>query len=387
MMEPISVVQEMMTAFAEATGLLRAEKPPRRYLWTDAFAVCNFLELEHQTGIGSWKQLALQLVDQVHTQLGRHRQDDRRTGWISGLSEEEGRRHPTLGGLRIGKQLNERKSTDPYDDPLEWERDGQYFHYLTKWMHALNRLSRSTNKAVFNAWAVELAKASHAGFVHMAPSGGAGMYWKMSIDLSYPLVPFMGQHDPLDGLITYHQLVATASTFSQNPEPDLSAEIADMEGLCKDRSWATDDSLGIGGLLWDSHRIVQLILEDAFRDTSLLEDLLKSSLVGLELYRDDPLWDLPAHSRLAFRELGMAIGLHAVERTEGLVRKRPDRFPRDHVIHGLIDHCGRYLPLSANIEQFWLDSRNRQSKSWLEHLDINRVMLATSLAPDAYLDL
>lgn len=36
------------------------------------------------------------------------------------------------------------------------------------------------------------------------------MYWKMSIDLSSPLVPSMGQHDPLDGLITYLQLQATA---------------------------------------------------------------------------------------------------------------------------------------------------------------------------------
>ena len=36
------------------------------------------------------------------------------------------------------------------------------------------------------------------------------MYWKLSIDLSRPLVASMGQHDPLDGLVTCAQLEATA---------------------------------------------------------------------------------------------------------------------------------------------------------------------------------
>jgi hypothetical protein len=75
-------------------------------------------------------------------------------------------------------------------------------------MHALNRLSRITENPVFNLWAIELAKAAHRGFVHVLPDGSKRMYWKMSIDLSYPLVPLMGQHDPLDGWITYNQLQA-----------------------------------------------------------------------------------------------------------------------------------------------------------------------------------
>ena len=36
------------------------------------------------------------------------------------------------------------------------------------------------------------------------------MYWKMSIDLSRPLVASMGQHDPLDGFVTCAELDATA---------------------------------------------------------------------------------------------------------------------------------------------------------------------------------
>lgn len=97
-MRSIPTVQHIMTEFAESTGL-RGGKKPRRYLWTDAFAVCNFLELYRQTQEAGWRQLTLDLVDQVHNTLGRHREDDPRTGWISGLSEEEGKRHPTMGGI------------------------------------------------------------------------------------------------------------------------------------------------------------------------------------------------------------------------------------------------------------------------------------------------
>ena len=38
-------VREIMMEFARKTGLSPASGAPRRYLWTDAFAVCNFLGL------------------------------------------------------------------------------------------------------------------------------------------------------------------------------------------------------------------------------------------------------------------------------------------------------------------------------------------------------
>ena len=203
----LSIAIELMREFAALTGLSPAGESQRRYLWTDAFAVCNFLELYRQTSDESYRNLALLLVDQVHQILGRHRGDDRRTGWISGLDEREGRLHPTIGGLRIGKKLNERSPVDPFDDQLEWDRDGQYYHYLTKWMHALNRVSAVTGDPMFRRWAIELAQTAHAGFTMVSPSGGQKrMVWKMSIDLTYPLVASMGHHDPLDGLITYREL-------------------------------------------------------------------------------------------------------------------------------------------------------------------------------------
>lgn len=207
-----------MAEFADQTGLTQVGKRPHRYLWTDAFAVCNFLELYRQTGDDNFKSLALLLVDQVHNTLGRHREDDARSGWLSGLDEDEGRLHPTMGGLRIGKKLKERGPAAPLDDELEWDRDGQYYHYLTKWLHALNCVSMVTADPTYSNWARELAKAVHPRFIFTHPADGRKyLHWKMSIDLSRPLVPAMGQHDPLDGLITYYQLQGQAGTDPAAP--------------------------------------------------------------------------------------------------------------------------------------------------------------------------
>ncbi|MDX1676054.1 MAG: hypothetical protein R3314_14765, partial [Longimicrobiales bacterium] len=123
--------KSLLDGFADVTGLTEDGRE-RRYLWTDAFAVCTWL------GLGQ-RDRALELVDRVHHTLGKHRPDDEREGWISGLSDAEAEACPTAGGLRIGKPLPERGPDDPYDRRLEWERDGQYFHYLTKWMRALER--------------------------------------------------------------------------------------------------------------------------------------------------------------------------------------------------------------------------------------------------------
>ncbi|MCG6534335.1 MAG: hypothetical protein L7F78_06510, partial [Syntrophales bacterium LBB04] len=352
-----------------------------------AFAACNFLEVSRQTRDERWQQLALRLVDQVHYTLGRHREDDPRNGWISGQNEESGRNHPTMGGLRIGKSMSERKPDDPYDDRLEWERDGQYYHYLTRWMHALNRVSRSTGNPGFNLWAIELAKAAHRGFVHITQSGSKRMYWKMSIDLSYPLVPSMGQHDPLDGLITYKQLQATAAELSKATEPELGSEMADLTALCKGRDWATDDPLGIGGLLCDAYKVLQLIIHHSSIEPHMLEDLLDSSAHGLDAYTGGHLLKLPAAYRLPFRELGMSIGLHAVERMEKLMEARADVFALNSRLSLQMKKFGLYAPLSESIETFWLDAQNRKAQTWIEHLDINSIMLATSLAPDSYLEL
>ena len=43
--------------------------------------------------------------------------------------------------------------------------------------------------------------------------------------------------------------------------------------------------------------------------------------------------------------------------------------------------------LREEIEAFWLERVHRASESWIDHREINMVMLATSLAPDGYLEM
>lgn len=382
--EELSIAQELMVGFADLTGVLPEKKVPRRYLWTDAFAVCNFLELYRQTSDAKHKKLALLLVDQVHRTLGRHREDDPRTGWISGLDEQEGRLHPTIGGLRIGKQMNERSPDDPYDDRLEWDRDGQYYHYLTKWMHALNRMSTVTEDPACHRWAVELAETAHARFTR----GRKMITWKMRIDLSDPLVPAMGQHDPLDGFITYHELQAgSARDVKGSAHFDLAPEIAHMARICSGKDWTTDDPLGLGGLLSDAYRVAQLTVSGALEQPELLGSILDAAHLGLVAWLRADSLKAPASYRLAFRELGLSIGLHALERLTKLTDSKPGIFDKEQRILRQLESLMPYVPLTETIEDFWLEPANREDSTFSEHRDINMVMLATSLIPDGFLSL
>lgn len=384
--QDINTAPGIMEIFARDTGLSDRTVPPRRYLWTDAFAVCNFLALYNRYGEEKYLTLAGQLVDQVHRVLGRHRDDDPRTGWISGLSDAEGERHPTLGGLRIGKKLPERKPRDVFDDRSEWDRDGQYFHYLTRWMHALDQFSRVTGEPAANQWAREMARAVHDRFTYAPTAGGPKrMYWKMSIDLSWPLVPSMGHHDPLDGLITYLQIRAT---FSENDtDPDLDTQITDMAEICRGRDWTTDDPLGLGGLMTDAFRLAQLIVAGCGSETALLADLLDASAQGLNSLTSRDGFNLPASYRLAFRELGLAIGLRAAQKLKNLVQRRQESFSPTHRILSVTEELLKHSALVEEIENFWLTPDHRRVDSWTGHQDINSVMLATSLEPDGYLEL
>jgi hypothetical protein len=385
-MEKIAEVQKIMDAFAKRTGLAGGGAP-QRYLWTDAFAVCNFLELFVKTGQQRYRDDALNLVDQVHAVLGRHREDDSRSGWISGLDEGQGREHPTLGGLRIGKRLGERNPGDSYDDTLEWERDGQYFHYLAKWMHALNRVTQVTGEHKYNRWALELAKTAHVNFTYtVSQSQEKRMFWKMSIDLSRPLVASMGQHDALDGFITYLQLAATAADdLDVPPGLDLGNEIAESMRMSEKTEWSTDDPLGVGGLLGDACRMAQLIIGNDLPLEATLSELLSSAMVGLEGFLLADSLNYPATHRLAFRELGLAIGLQAAEKTRLIVKHHPRHFTEPASLAAQLSNIAQYLELHERIEDYWLQEAHQKSGTWLEHLDINSVMLATSLAPEGFL--
>jgi hypothetical protein len=377
----------LMMDFAERSGL-DTMHAGRRYLWTDAFAVCNFLGLARVTGDNRYRELALRLVDRVHETLGRHRNDDPRNGWISGLSGHQGAAHPTRGGLRIGKKLPERSPAEPVNERLEWDRDGQYFHYLTKWMHALDQLTRSTRRAEFNLWARELAATAFGAFTYLPSTTWAPrrMYWKMSIDLSRPLVHSMGQHDPLDGYITVLQLRSTAASLPETAaKPDLEDETRQFAAMVRRGEWATADPLGLGGLLIDAYRVAQLRDEGTVADRQLVEDLLDASLAGLQHYARSSELQLPLEYRLAFRELGLAIGLHAAERMWQAANSDSGRSSTNAQPRAQLEAIMQYAPMRDEIESFWRNAAHRDSGTWSEHRDINEVMLATSLVPDGFL--
>jgi len=380
MYDPVNFSEDIMLEFAHETGISSNLKP-KRYLWTDAFAVCNFIELYRRRRNETFLNLALKLVDQVHFVLGRHREDDHRRGWISGLSYDEGFKHPTIGGLRIGKPLPERRAVEPFNEALEWERDGQYYHYLVKWMHTLNRISLITGDLKYKVWAIELAKTAHKAFVYTAPDGRRRMYWKMSIDLSRPLITSMGLHDPLDGLITYLELWSDAP---RDMGLSLEREIGELDEICKDMDWTTDDPLGAGGLLWSAYTLTKLIAEGYYNNLNLLADILDASLLSVELCLATGFLRLLASSRLAFRELGLSIGLKAAERMLNLARKSKALSYKDDIINNA-QSLTHYKWITDEIEKFWLNPLNRASSSWMEHKDINMVMLATSLIPDEFI--
>ena len=366
-----AIAAQLMSAFASRSGLYPVSENQQRYLWTDAFAVCNFLELFERTGDALYRRCATGLIDQVHQVLGRYRGDDVRQGWISGLDEEAGQRHPTRGGLRIGKPLKERQRGEPIDERLEWDRDGQYFHYLTKWMHALCRAAFNIGEPAYLAQALELGAAAFSAFVHRSESDDVvGIYWKMSTDLSRPLTYAMGLHDALDGYITFRELQhAGWKKRSALEVPDLTSAIESLSKLCRERDWTTTDPLGIGGLLFDACRLSQLTGGDA--DQELLEQLTNASERSLRAFLASRSLRRSCSQRLAFRELGLAIGLMAAPTIIDEARARKDqcRSPADRLVN-------TWLPLAHSPDELWQ-----------AHRDINDVMLVTALIPETFLSI
>jgi hypothetical protein len=373
----------LMAEFAARTGLGPGARDQRRYLWTDAFAVCNFLELFQLTSDQQYLHFAKALIDQVHSVLGRYRKDEARQGWISGLDDESGRRHPTAGGLRIGKPLKERDVDEPLDERLEWDRDGQYFHYITKWMHALCQATFFVGDAP--RWAADLGRVAFERFARRSASGGVvGVYWKMSTELSRPLIPATGLHDALDGFITLREVRGAGAKSLENAAAiELNEAIESLSVLCQQRDWTTDDPLGLGGLLFDACRLCQLIGEQQPGDAGLLQEIMESCRRGLMALLAGRQLNRPLSHRLAFRELGLAIGLQALPVIADIITT--SRIGSRPGLQRALELLLPYEALSEEIIRNWLPYAQYQDENWRAHQDINDVMLATALIPNLFL--
>jgi hypothetical protein len=362
--EKIELAEILLTDFADRTGLDGQGDENERYLWTDAFAVQAFFGLYHISENEKYKEIALHLIELVHRSLGRFREDDSRDGWISGLSEEEGEKHPTKGGLRIGKDLPERKEGESFDARLEWGRDGQYYHYLTRWMATLLRAFSETDEQKYARWAAELMEVSEQ-FIEK-DKGRLRMYWKMSTDLSRPLVDSMGAQDALEGAIL-------ARSIKQAYPPalgKLESLIRDMDKMCEAKNWATGDPLGIGGLLLKVGRVLSLDEED-LRKEQQAGKLYRDAIRALQLFKAQNSQDQLAYERLPFRECGLSLGLRILEaKKSDLPEKGVEMEP--------------FFPVAEEIETFWSQSNHQKVHTWTEHLDINAVGLASSLIARQY---
>lgn len=366
----LKAVRSLLNHFATSTGLI-GDRTPRRYLWTDAHAVCAYLSLHKHSpnAPNNNLHLAAKLIDQVHSILGKHHPQDPRKGWLSGLSEQDGAKNPTSGGLRIGKQYPERSIGERYDAKEEWDRDGQYYHYLTKWMHALHQMAIVCRDERYYRWAVELAIVAHRGF---RVEFGGRLYWKMSCDLSRELVASSGLHDPLDGYVTALTL-ASSSMSSDGVGKGLEMVIDDLGRMCVGRRWDSDDSLGIGGLLFDAYRLS--ILVDDWKEDGLFKEVCAAAETGLIMFSKSSALRRPPELRLAFRELGLAIGIHAAEKIKVFPRVSEER----------VEVLRKHFWIAGAIEEFWLRNDHQHCRTWTEHQDINEVMLAVSLSPEGFI--
>lgn len=214
-----------------------------RYLWTDGFGVINLLTMHKEyrrAGKDNFNDdrylvLAGRLVETVHDVLGWTRDGRSR---LPGATDT----NPLGGGLRIGK-------TDDHGSDC----DGQYHHYLTVWMFALNRMARASGDMKYNRQAVELARAIHPKFFADRAATRPRMFWKMSMDLSVPLVTSEGNLDPIDGYVVFRVLQATAIEAGDGEV--LTEEIDDYRRVMerKGEHFVSSDPLDLGMTLWTAH--------------------------------------------------------------------------------------------------------------------------------------
>ncbi len=278
-------IKESLQYLTMAYGPLHESSFPRafheqstRYLWTDAYGVLSLLSLYEETKDVHYRTLAETLVNDTHAELAHKRHLNE---WLDGASED----HPTMAGLRIGKEEDEGRP----------DGDGQYFHYLTKWVYALLKLSEVSKKHPYLLWAQELALNARDAFVYFN-QGEPSMVWKISMDQSKPLTSSQGNLDPFDGWVTLQLL------RNKKDSPELQEAMVPFQ-MMVDRCipfFNTSDPLDCGEALWLAHFFPSETWSQVMHDRCLL---------AVDQMLDQGLFEQSFDQRLAFREIGLGIGL------------------------------------------------------------------------------
>jgi len=165
-------------------------------------------------------------------------------------------------------------------------------------MFALNRLSLASSDKKYNDQAIELAKAIHPAFVYDRDKPRPRMVWKMSVDLSRPLVRSEGNLDPVDGFVVFRLLQQTDGERSEA----LKEEIEDYEKIvrAKWRGYGSQDPLDLGMTLWTAHW---------FAGEEWADGLLERARRDLGELWDGGYFKTWMGRRLAFREFGTCLGM------------------------------------------------------------------------------
>lgn len=319
---------------ADEAGLC-SDRHQRRYLWTDAFGVLSYISIAKRYETDNkpeeaqkYTQAANILIDVVHECLGKPRSSSPVDAMSPSTISPTG-----YVGLRIGK-VDTRQATD-----YGMHYDGQYWHYIDKWLFALSRCGR-------NEEARRLAKSVFPYFFDTGPHGTGhqgGIRWKLSVD-GTPPPQLHRAHASDDGLVALIVL-----TILQQQQRDVSTtadftyEIQLLQASLENyRPQVTDDPLGWG--------------LDAWYDEFLEGHPRRSALAK---YASSAL-DYEVHMTLPFRLYGAIIGA----RTAGI----------GPCTDGLLTKALAY-------------EQRAQATGYEEHSSINRVMLAMSLlCPGSVLD-
>jgi hypothetical protein len=306
---------------------LCADGKQRRYLWTDAFEVLSFISIaecfqkeRNKQEAEVYQQAAEKLIATVHRCLGAPRSSKPEHAMQTDPNSPTGH-----VGFRIGKTSSQ-KITD-----YGMRYDGQYWHYVDKWLLALARAGHIED-------GIRIAKSCFPYFSDAGPDGTGmrgGIRWKLSVDATPPesLQRAHASDDTLTALIVFSILEAHRPTSSC---PSLAEEISLLQTALQGyRPRVTDDPLG-----WGLEALFDQYIEGQPRQASL------HSIHSEALH--------PSHLSLPFRLYGAMIGA----RVDGDAVAPPDKV--DQLVRKSLAH-------------------EQKVQGVEEHSSINRVMLAMCL--------
>lgn len=136
----------------------------------------------------------------------------------------------------------------------------------------------------------------------------------------------------------------------------------------------------------DAARVAQIESLGIQLRRGLLEALVVAALVSIGSYSMSGDLGLGPENRLAFRELGLSIGLRGLPKMRESMAGSKERTAAGRLLGNLND-LERFVPMGHVIEDFWTSAKNQKAATWMEHREINMVMLATTLEPDSFLSI